>query len=81
VHELVSIVHVHTNGAFQYNEDATAAVISCLKQGLIGLDHHLRRWLSAGKPARDILAVQCACNQSMLESQVNLMGVLAHGDW
>ena len=31
VHQLVAIMHVHTNGSFQHNENATAAVISCLK--------------------------------------------------
>ncbi len=41
VHQLVAIMHVHTNGSFQHNEDATAAVISCLKKGLIWLHHHL----------------------------------------
>ena len=41
VHQLVPIMHVNANSPFQDDEDAAAAVIACLEQGLIGLHHNL----------------------------------------
>ena len=41
VHEFVPIMHVHPNSTLQDDEDATAAVVSCLKQGLVRFHHHL----------------------------------------
>ena len=38
VHLLVTIMHVDAQRAFQYNKDAAATLVACLKQRLIGLN-------------------------------------------